>query len=99
VLPGHVENSLKVLKLLREEFGSGLPLSVMSQFRPIPGCFQRKKFERALSPDEYNQVLELVLKLGFECVYTQELSEKTDFLPDFKDTQDPFLGNKSRRTE
>lgn len=30
VLPGHVENSLKVLDLLHAEFGDGLPISVMS---------------------------------------------------------------------
>ena len=99
VLPWHVENSLKVLKLLHEEFGPGLPLSVMSQFQPVPGCFQRKKFERPLSPGEYDQVLALVEKLGFEKVYTQELKKETAFLPDFKDRENPFPGNKIRRTE
>ena len=99
VLPGHVENSLKVLRLLREEFGPGIPLSIMSQFRPVPGCFQRKKLERVLSPKEYDQVLDLVKKLGFEKVYTQELGEDTAFLPDFKDPEDPFPGNRRRRPE
>ncbi len=99
VFPGHVKNSLKVLELLHKEFGPGLPLSVMSQFRPVPGCFQRKKFQRTLSPGEYDQVLDLVEKLGFEKVYTQELKQETDFLPDFKDTTDPFRGNKMRCTE
>ncbi len=41
LLPGQVENSLKVLKLLRKEFGPGLPLSVMSQFRPVQECCKR----------------------------------------------------------
>ena len=99
VLPEHVENSLKVLTLLHEEFGPGLPLSIMSQFQPVPGCFQRKKFRRILTPEEYAQVLDLVEKLGFEKVYTQELKGETDFLPDFKNSQDPFLGNKIRRAE
>ncbi|OGX12241.1 MAG: hypothetical protein A2351_05050 [Omnitrophica bacterium RIFOXYB12_FULL_50_7] len=98
VLPGHVENSLRVLRLLHKEFGPGLPLSIMSQFRPVPGCFQRKKFQRILSPEEYGQVLDLVGKLGFEKVYTQELKEETDFLPDFKDPENPFFGNKRRST-
>jgi len=97
VLPGHVENSLKVLRILHKEFGPGLPLSIMSQFRPVPGCFQRGKLQRVLSSGEYKQVLELVEKLGFEKVYTQELKEETDFLPDFKDTKDPFPGNRKRQ--
>lgn len=99
VLPGQVGNSLKVLRLLYEEFGPGLPLSVMSQFRPVSGCFQRKKLQRVLSPEEYRQVLDLVEELGFEKVYTQDLKEETDFLPDFKDRVNPFPGNKLRGTE
>jgi putative pyruvate formate lyase activating enzyme len=94
VLPGHVEDSLKVLRILHHEFGPGLPLSIMSQFRPAPGCFRKKKLKRALDPAEYDQVLDLVEKLGFEKVYTQEFGKGTDFLPDFKDAQDPFPGNK-----
>ncbi|MFA5168078.1 MAG: radical SAM protein [Candidatus Omnitrophota bacterium] len=96
VLPGYIENSLKVLKLLHKEFGPGLPLSVMSQFRPTPDCFQREKLQRALSSGEYGQILDLVEKLGFEKVYTQEFGEEADFLPDFKDPENPFFGNKGR---
>jgi putative pyruvate formate lyase activating enzyme len=96
VLPGYVENSLKVLRLLHEEFGPGLPLSVMSQFRPVPGCYRKKKLERVLSVEEYDQVLDLTERLGFEKVYTQELREETTFLPDFKDPEDPFPGNRKR---
>jgi len=94
VLPGYIENSLKVLKLLHQEFGSGLPLSIMSQFRPVPNCFRKQKLERTLRPEEYHQVLELVEKLGFEKVYTQELKEETAFMPDFKDPENPFPGNR-----
>jgi putative pyruvate formate lyase activating enzyme len=99
VLPGYVENSLKVLRLLHEELGPGLPLSVMSQFQPVEGCFQRKKLQRVLSPGEYGQVLDLVEKLGFEKVYTQELREDTAFLPDFKDPEDPFPGNRGLKKQ
>lgn len=96
VLPGHVENSLKALKLLYREFGPGLPLSVMSQFQPVPGCFRKKKLHRILSAGEYRQVLGLVEDLGFEKVYTQELKEETAFLPDFKDSENPFPGNRKK---
>ena len=43
ILPDHVENSLEVLRLLRAEFGKLLPLSVMSQFHPVPECVERKQ--------------------------------------------------------
>lgn len=97
VLPGHIENSLKVLKLLYEEFGPGLPLSVMSQFQPVLGCAHRKKLERTLSLEEYDQVLDLVEALGFEKVYIQELKPGTAFLPDFKNPAGPFPGNQNRK--
>ena len=96
VLPGHIENSLKVLKLLHTEFGPGLPLSVMSQFRPVPGCTEKQELQRGLQVVEYDQVLDLVEELGFERVYTQELKEETDFFPDFKDPVDPFQGNRKK---
>ncbi len=94
VLPGKVGNSLDVLRLLHREFGPGLPLSVMSQFCPVPECSEQKMFQRGLTPDEYARVLELVAELGFEKVYIQELREETSFLPDFKDPLDPFPGNR-----
>jgi len=96
VLPGQPENSLKVLRLLHKEFGSEVPLSVMSQFRPVPECCKRHEFERTVKAAEYEEVLGFVEDLGFEKVYTQELKEDTSFLPDFKDPDGPFPGNKKR---
>ncbi len=96
VLPDCVENSLETLRLLHKEFGPGLPISVMSQYRPVEACFRKKKLQRTLRAEEYDQVLDLVETLGFEKVYTQELTEETSFLPDFKDPEDPFPGNKRR---
>lgn len=97
VLPGHVENSLKVLKLLHQEFGSGIPLSIMSQFQPVPECCKRHEFERTVAAREYDEVLALVMKLGFERVYTQELKEEIAFLPDFKNPKNPFPGHRDRK--
>lgn len=95
VLPGHVENSLEVLRLIHREFGPKIPLSVMSQYRPVPACSGCGEFQRALTAKEYEQVLELVGKLGFSRVYAQELVEQTVFLPDFNDPEDPFPGHRS----
>ena len=96
VLPGHVENSLKVLRSLHQAFGPGIPVSIMSQFCPVPGCSGKGAFERSLRAEEYEKVLGLVKELGFERVYVQELVEQTAFLPDFQDPEDPFQGNKDR---
>jgi putative pyruvate formate lyase activating enzyme len=94
VLPGHVENSLEVLRLLHREFGRGLPISVMSQFCPVPECAKQKDFHRGITSDEYDQVLGVVEELGFEKVYAQELKGETAFLPDFENPENPFPGNR-----
>lgn len=96
VLPGHVNNSLKALQLLHQEFGPGIPLSVMSQYRPMPACLEHEEFRRGVQAAEYEQVLTFVKELKFEKVYVQELVEKTAFLPDFQDPEDPFPGNRKR---
>ncbi len=97
VLPGHVENSLEVLRLIHKEFGPGIPLSVMSQYRPVPECSGRGEFQRTLKAKEYEQVLGLAGELGFSRVYAQELVEQTAFLPDFNDPEDPFPGHRPRK--
>ncbi|MBU9888889.1 MAG: radical SAM protein [Candidatus Omnitrophica bacterium] len=97
VLPGHVENSLEVLRLIRREFGPEIPISVMSQYRPVSACSRHGEFQRVLKAKEYEQVLELVGKLGFSKVYVQELVEQTAFLPDFNDPEDPFPGHRPSR--
>lgn len=93
VLPGQVENSLAVLEWLRHEFGPGLPMSVMSQYRPMPACRGRGAFTRTVTREEYGRVCERVETLGFENVYIQDLSDDTEFLPDF-DRDQPFAGNR-----
>ncbi|OQA51033.1 MAG: Radical SAM superfamily protein [Candidatus Omnitrophica bacterium ADurb.Bin292] len=94
VLPGHVENSLETLDQLHAEFGDGLPISVMSQFRPVPACFAKNSLTRGVTPQEYDLVLAKVKELGFEKVYTQILSDQTDYLPDFNNSGDPFPGHR-----
>ena len=92
VLPGQVENSLAVLELLHREFGSDLPLSVMSQYRPMPACAGKGEFACGVTAAEYDRVCARVEELGFWRVYIQELTPGTAFLPDFTQPE-PFQGN------
>jgi len=93
VLPKQVENSLEVLRLLHREFGPELPLSVMSQYQPVPACMRLNQLTDPLSKSEYTQVCNLVEELGFENAFIQpEFGDKA-FFPDFsKDA--PFAGNR-----
>ncbi|MDR0993606.1 MAG: radical SAM protein [Verrucomicrobiota bacterium] len=92
VLPGHLDNSLAVLSLLREEFGRFLPLSLMSQYTPIPALNPSAPFDQFLSPEDYQTAVAHALSLGFENLLIQPPSTAEDFLPDFTRPQ-PFRGN------
>lgn len=92
VLPGHVENTLQVLDRLREEFGRWLPISLMSQYTPVPAAQFRPPFACRLQPGEYRTALDHARQLGFENLLIQPLAATGDFLPDF-DRDQPFRGN------
>lgn len=92
VLPDEVENSIAALRRLRDAFGPRLPLSVMSQYRPVPGARGRGEFERRLRADEYAAVRAAVEDLEFENVFVQEFVNDDAFFPDFEADR-PFRGN------
>jgi putative pyruvate formate lyase activating enzyme len=93
VLPDHVNNSLQVLRLLKDEFGTGIPISVMSQYTPTPKTYRKGLLTRRITAEEYRRVCEAVIEMGFERVLI--LSDYGDdlFMPDFNSPV-PFKGNR-----
>lgn len=92
VLPGYVDNSIAVLDTLYNEFGPLLPISIMSQFMPMPECQRRNLFTTQLSRQEYAQVCDHAQKLGFTRIFVQQGNGDNAFAPDFTKAQ-PFQGN------
>ena len=82
ILPGQVENSLKVLDWIGETFAPGQVLvSLMRQYTPMPGMTQ--PFDRAITEEEYDSVLSWMFLNGLEG-FTQEDSSATQaYIPDF----------------
>ena len=82
ILPGHVENSLKVLDWLGETFTPGeILVSLMRQYTPMPGL--AAPLDRTVTEDEYQAVLSWMMLNDLEG-FTQE-AEAADagFIPDF----------------
>jgi len=73
ILPGHVRNSLDALTMLFLEFGSRLPLSIMSQYTPVQ-VHRFKEMNRRISREEFDRVYGHALELGFERLYVQFLT-------------------------
>lgn len=95
VLPGHVKESLQVLRWFAERLAGRALLSLMSQYTPIPGASVTAPFDRPLTEAEWNTVLGSLEDLGIEDGYFQELVRDRDWLPDFN-SQKPFSADLSR---
>ena len=82
ILPGHIENSLKVLDWIGETFAPGQVLvSLMRQYTPMPGM--EPPFDRRITEEEYDAVLSWMYLNELEG-FTQEAdAADAGFIPDF----------------
>jgi putative pyruvate formate lyase activating enzyme len=82
ILPGQVENSLKVLDLLGEHFRKDeILVSLMRQYTPMGGL--PAPYDRQITEEEYEAVLSWMYLNGLQG-FTQEASSATEaFIPDF----------------
>jgi putative pyruvate formate lyase activating enzyme len=84
VLPGHVENSRKVLQFIAHELSLKMNVSLMSQYYPTPGVCNHPILKRSLNQDEYDAVVEEMSILGLENGWIQELESRNNYRPDFE---------------
>jgi putative pyruvate formate lyase activating enzyme len=96
VLPGRMDNSLAALKLIRE-VSPFIPLSLMSQYTPIPAVQRHPLLGRRVTREEYERVVNAALDLGFEELYTQEVSDRA-LNPDFA-REKPFAWESTGGTD
>ncbi|GAB4367057.1 MAG: radical SAM protein [Deltaproteobacteria bacterium] len=75
VLPGKIGETRKVLRHLRETFGTEVPLSLMGQYFPAWRAASLRSgspFARKLSPEEYAEAIDIALELGLENTFIQD---------------------------
>lgn len=97
MLPGALENSKAVVRLLHECFGGAVRLSLMNQYTPVLSCAAEEGSERAATalaaapelartvPDaEYEELLDYADALGVQDYFWQEGgAAKESFIPAF----------------
>ena len=82
ILPGQVENSLKVLDWLGETFAPGeILVSLMRQYTPMPGL--PAPFDRPITQEEFDAVFSWMLLNDLEGFTQEAASATTAFIPDF----------------
>lgn len=97
LLPGHVDDSMRVVRMLHERFGDALRLSLMNQYTPVlataaqRGDAQAARVLRAcpelagrVEPDDYERLLDFADAIGVEDYYWQEGGAcEESFIPAF----------------
>lgn len=83
VLPGHIEESIKVLEIIAEELSPGVSLSLMSQYHPAFRAGNHPVLNRPLHKEEYDTVVAAMNKLGFRNGWVQDMDSFQNYLPDF----------------
>jgi len=92
VLPGLVENSVGVLKLIAEQISPNLHISLMSQYYPpdrivtahlTSHSANHKSLDRPITRPEYEAVLMAFHDLGFTRGWLQEYESHRNYRPDF----------------
>ncbi len=88
VLPGKLENSKAVFRLIKKEISTSLAISLMSQYTPTVKVLNHPLLGRRINADEYNRILDYALDLGFDNLFIQEVSDD-EWTPDFNSDK-PF---------
>ena len=82
ILPGQVENSLKVLDLLGENFRPGeILVSLMRQYTPMGSL--PAPYDRKITQEEYEAVLSWMYLNGLRGFTQEESSAAEAFIPNF----------------
>ena len=83
ILPGCVENSLKVLDWIGDTFAPGQVLvSLMRQYTPMGGL--PAPFDRTVTEEEYQSVLSWMFLNDIEGFTQDDSAADTQFIPDFQ---------------
>ena len=89
VLPGHAEESKKVLRSIAEELSPGVHLSLMSQYHPTPLVRNHHILNRPIYKEEYDSVIATMDSLGFRNGWVQDMDSNLNYRPDFS-KENPF---------
>ncbi|MFC1733736.1 radical SAM protein [candidate division KSB1 bacterium] len=83
VLPGHIENSIQVLRSIAENLSTKIHIALMAQYSPAHEVAAFSNLQRTLKMNEYQKVIDVMYQLGFNNGWIQDLDSAGNYLPDF----------------
>lgn len=72
VMPGHTDDSMRIIQYLHETYGNRIFLSIMNQYTPMPQCSGDPLLSRSVTQKEYDKVVDFAISLGVENGFLQE---------------------------
>ena len=84
VLPLNLTQTRKIFQWIKDELGTDVIISLMSQYIPLGKACEHKEINRKLTTREYEKALDLFDDFGFENGFMQELSSSKEYyIPPF----------------
>lgn len=89
VLPGNLAGTRSVLRWIKDSVGSQTHISIMSQYYPLHRAHEYPMLARAITKEEYDEVINFAVNEGFENIFGQEMDSAPLYVPDFR-KKEPF---------
>ena len=84
VLPGHIDDSKKIIKYLYEKYGDNIIISIMNQYTPLFHIEKYENLNRKVNDSEYDEIINYACDLGVKQAFIQEGdTQEESFIPDF----------------
>ena len=88
LLPEGLAGTWETLCFIALELSPSVPLSLMSQYRPVHKV--TSQLDREITSEEYERPISIARELGFESLYLQSMETAVHNLPNFENTEYPF---------
>ena len=83
-LPGHIEDSKKILKYLHQTYQNKIFISIMNQYTPVREIPKFSNLNRTLTEEEYNEIINYACDIGITNAFIQEgETQAISFIPKF----------------
>ena len=84
VLPGHIDDSKKIIKYLYDKYKDNIIISIMNQYTPLFHIEKYENLNRKVNDSEYNEIINYACDLGVKQAFIQEgNTQEESFIPDF----------------
>lgn len=83
VLPGHVDDAMKIIDYLYNKYGDTIIISIMNQYTPLENL-KYENLNRKITNEEYDKVVDYAIELGINYAFIQDgETQDESFIPEF----------------